>query len=610
VIRFCHALRDNRKGSIPGTFVFVDTETRQRVSDVGAQLHTFKLGWACCWQRGRAKRPERIIWQKLSTSGDFWQFLERCVEPHRKHVIIAHNMPFDFCILGGFPAMHDLEYSEKMIYAGTGASILVFERDGCKVAWVDSLNYFKGRLADMGRAVGLPKGTIDFEHCTDAELSDYCHRDTEILLRFVRSYIAFIQSHDLGTFRYTIGGQALQGYRHRFMRCPIYIHDNTEALELERRGYYGGRSEAFYVGKSTGQTFHQLDVNSMYAYVMRECVFPYKLVRVLNDVPLDTLRRGVERDLVVADVGLHTTEPAYPYRYKGRLLFPVGDFDTTLTTPEVRYALEHGHLACCTKVAVYKPGVLFRDWVDSIYSLRKAARASGNTLYDELLKRLLNHLYGKFGQRCEEWALLDEAAELADGVYDFASTKTGRKGRFRYLGGRTWVLQGLYEASESFPAISAHVCAYARMHLWSLMLTAGREHVYYCDTDSLIVDGEGLRRLGSWVDASKLGYLKVEASSDTLNIFGVKDYVHGEKTRRKGIREAAQQVGPDSFVQEQWASLTGIINAGMAGEYVVKKVLKRLKRKYLKGVVQPGGRVRPYTFPSELLAFSDATSLA
>ena len=127
-------------------------------------------------------------------------------------------------------------------------------------------------------------------------------------------------------------------------------------MALERRAYFGGRSEAFRLGNIDGGPFYKLDINSMYPSVMVDAPVPLALKAVYSYVSKAELRAALRSSLVVADVEVQTEDPIYPRVIDGRLCFPVGRFTTSLCTPELRYALNRGHIARVGGMATYRGG--------------------------------------------------------------------------------------------------------------------------------------------------------------------------------------------------------------------------------------------------------------
>ncbi|GAI80074.1 unnamed protein product, partial [marine sediment metagenome] len=141
---------------------------------------------------------------------------------------------------------------------------------------------------------------------------------------------------------------------------------------------------------------------------------------------------------------------------------------------------------------------------------------------------------GKFGQKGENWSKIGECPDERDREELVFNMNGRRVTKLRYLLGELFIMTGHGECFDSFPAIAAHVTAYARMYLWSLMQQAGYGNYFYCDTDSLIVNEDGLCKLDELITPSKLGGLKIEQEATHLWVRGLKDYVFGNKSVLKG----------------------------------------------------------------------------
>jgi hypothetical protein len=133
------------------------------------------------------------------------------------------------------------------------------------------------------------------------------------------------------------------------------------------------------------------------------------------------------------------------------------------------------------------------------------------------------------------------------------------------------------------------------MHLWRLMQRVPEGHLYYVDTDSLLVDQAGLDALkGEISETGELGKLKVQSEATHVVIRGPKSYIFGETVKQKGIPHGATQTGPDTWEYLQWQSLTGAVHAGVVDEVQQRKVVKQLSTHYRKGHVSPEGWVSPF----------------
>jgi hypothetical protein len=429
----------------------------------------------------------------------------------------------------------------------------------------------------------------------DPVLADeYCRRDVEIISRAVCDWWDWVQAEDFGGAAPTLASQAMRCYRHRFMKHDLFVDDTDRANELSRSAYHGGRVECFHIG-TLRRRLHLLDVHGMYPHVMREHVYPTRLVRAGKRCTVGELHAALSRYCCVAEVTIRTQSPAYPVRDGARLYFPVGEFRARLTTAELVRAIERGECMAVHSVAVYECHKIFAEFVDEMYQRRREAIARGDVVAAHQFKILLNSLYGKFGQRGIVWDREEDTSDLEAVQWSEVEHGTGRITRYRKFGGMVQRQGQEQESRDSFPAIAAHVTSYARTYLWSLIERAGRDHVYYCDTDSLLVDDTGLGRLDSAIHESRLGALANEGSTDCVTLWGAKDYDLGFKVRHKGVRAKARWINEHTVEQEQWSGLGRALFDEKLDGPTTRKMKKTLYRRYNKGIVMPGGKVEPIT---------------
>ncbi|GAI95904.1 unnamed protein product, partial [marine sediment metagenome] len=259
---------------------------------------------------------------------------------------------------------------------------------------------------------------------------------------------------------YTIGSTAMAAYLFSHYKTKIYIHNNKQAIDLERDSYRGGRTECFYLGELKDENYYILDVNSLYPFVMCNNSYPTKYKTLVRSVDISGLSDYLADYSVVAKVLIDTDEPVYAVR-RERTIFPVGRFWVTLTTPELLYALEHNHIVKVESAVFYEQANIFKSYVDKFYKLRLKFKANFVAEYEELCKKMLNSLYGKFGQKAEVWEKIGECPNERDRVEVCYIEGTHHSSAIRYLLGEIFRLEGYEECFNSFPAIPSQVAAYA-----------------------------------------------------------------------------------------------------------------------------------------------------
>jgi hypothetical protein len=598
--------------------LFVDTETRPERVDGMFTRQTFHLGVACYWRHRRDGDPDTHEWLEFTDIGAFWDWALRKALANTILYLVTHNLAFDLMVLQCFPQVPRRGWRFLFQVEQGGCRLFKFGlptkkltawlADGNNIAkftgkrWsktllaMDDTNLFKGKLAEWGKDLGFPKLQMPDYSAPDSEWWPYCHTDVEIMLRLWAQWFLFLDEHKLGAFKPTLASQAFSAFRHGYMHHSIQIHTVQKAVDLEREGYFGGRTEAFWVGSRADGPFYYVDVNSMYPYVMLTKQYPIRLVGMGESTSISRLSTLLKTRGVIARVSLDVTQPVYPIKSEGKNIYPAGEFTTVLTTPELAYALQRGWITQIDRYATYRIAPIFDSYVTYFYALKQEYGAAGDNLRRNLVKLLLNALYGKFGQRGYQDKIIGTAdPEKVEVIHGYNRTK--KCGFTIYTAGGIVLEQTrIGEGFNSLVAIAAHVTAYARLYLWSLIERAGHRHVLYCDTDSLIVDQVGYKALTDLIEPDRLGYLKADGPERILEIYAPKDYVYGGRRVRKGIPVDAQDLGDNTFDVETWPGLLTQLAGGKRDTYYNRNVVKHLSYDVDWGTLQGDGWIEPYHF--------------
>ena len=526
--------------------------------------------------------------------------------------VFAHNVGYDLLATGVLPRLRSRGWEAEHPYAKGPIFIMRARKGRHTLLFLSSTNFFVSTLAKLGEAFGLPKldpGEEGFNTSDVRRLETYCRRDVEIVRHAVLWLIGTLEREDIGPWRMTIASLSFAAWRYRFMGHDVYLHDTEGAVALERASYCGGRTEAFYLGERTGYTV-DLDVNNLYGFVMHSAQVPCHLRRFqrggLTVLDLESLLDAGAA--VIAEVKVEVRDPVVPLKDE-KLLFPVGRFYTTLCSPELNLARQHGRILEVAALAVYDTAPLFHEAVEYYSRKRMEAKRAGHEALYRLYKDLCNQLYGKFGQMQETWERVGDTPEgmrLGREVFVLPDNrivvfKVLPTGIFRSDGQRT-------EAFYAFPAIASFITSYARVHLWRMKSIAegddGR-HVLYCDTDSLFVDRAGFRRLqaAEAVNDLVLGKMKIEWEADVVRIGGAKWYevttTEGKAiAKHKGVPLKARLVETEKgprFAYEQFPGMDGLLAANLGvGAFANRRVLKKTTVDYTKGTRDADGWVHPH----------------
>jgi len=619
-----HVIKGNKNTELPREVIFFDCETTETKIDDETVQHNLKLGVACHLKWHPDEHKQSGDWHTFTNEIDFWAWAVSKVTTKRRMVFIAHNLDFDFLVLNGITELTAHDYHLQTMISSGQLDIWSFVQYKYKpggkrwanyearygkrprviktLLFLDLMNYFDTTLKAVGESVGVLKGVIDFATCTKMELQVYCQNDVLIMVAAWKKWLTFIYDHDLGVWGKTLPSQAFNAYRHRFMPHKIFVHTNEKATALEREGYFGGRCECFQLGYFDRGPFYLLDINSMYPYVMRNNRYPVKLLTYLTQGEVkDILDCPPERG-VMAKVLVHTMTPRFPMRFNQHLVFPVGSFWTALCGRELKAAVELEQVIAVKEIAVYETKLIFQDYIDFFWATRVGYKHAGDKPFTYMTKILMNSLYGKFGQRIDDYTYIGEAEDHSPGFYGEWDVETQKWLRFRKMNGKVDLATGKVEGYHSFVAISAFVTSYARSLLYTLLSYVPAPHLFYCDTDSLIVDKIGLKLLSSLIDETELGALHLEKESETITIFNAKDYIFGGDRKIKGVRTTAKRIDEHTFGQWQQRSLKRVLWNAQPDNCQWKWVEKTLQETYKKGTVDDDGVVHPFIFKTQFIA--------
>lgn len=588
-----HVLRRNHQRGIPHRVIYLDTETAPRTEGV-YQVQYMQLAWTCACRYGADGTRQRESWKEWKDGEALCAWLDQVALAGTSVHVFAHNAFFDLQACGFFKWMAEAGWILQFYYDKGMTYILVLGQGGRTLRVISTTNFYECTLKALGELVGLEKGAVDFTTTTAEQLSAYCRRDVEIVQAGMERYFGFLLEHDLGRFRMSKASQAMAAFRHRFMGQKIYLHSDEQVRRLEREAYFGGRVECFQLGILKDGPFLSLDVNSMYSHIMRKQAVPIRLVDYQENWSVTKLAEALQTFAVVARVELHTEQPLYPIRKNRKVIYPIGNFETTLCTPALKVALERGHIQAVWEVAVYQKGWLFEGFVDFFYGLKRQYQREGRKVEEYLVKKLLNSLYGKWAQRrpvIEDEIVLDYSGYWRDEVLDLVTGKL----EIEYKLLNRWVrLFGEEDDEKAFIAISAHITEAARMYLWNVVERFEPGQVLYCDTDSVMLRERDVGRVEDLMSEDRLGGLKVAGRYQALRILGPKAYIADGRRTLKGVPAGAVETGPMTFSYTSFLRQASHMREGKAEGVLTQEALKHLSARYDKGEVSASGQVTPF----------------
>ena len=255
--------------------------------------------------------------------------------------------------------------------------------------------------------------------------------------------------------------------------------------------------------------------------------------------------------------------------------------------------LTNKHLLGIRDVCIYEKAVLFDKWVGELYPLKVSYKKDGNNIYKEIVKTLLNALYGKFGQTEPIEVSQENIDETGYSRMVGISLVTGERVIETQLMNTRIINSGVKSSDKAFVSIPAHVTEYARMLLWKIIKQVGVERVLYVDTDSIKIKRSDLWRIDYPINGTDLGALEIESKFDSGVIYGAKDYRVGDKVVLKGIPRKAVLHEDGFYYYTLFPGQATHLRLQVRDHYIMYHTRKHLSRVYSKGIVTSSGRVTP-----------------
>ena len=488
------------------------------------------------------RKPRRLVWDIETWGLDARNFAFACVidvatgeewtfhtaKEARAHfeslapcIVYAHNQfGFDaFSIMGKMEALES-----KKIAMGTNIYELTLNR----VRYRDTKHLFPMRLAQLGDALGFPKGETPEDYITGnrrevtQEDVDYCLQDCRILVRAINDLESSVSewidrpveqvclplttaSLSYRVWSETCWPEHWGWYRNKKNGTKEWVKGASCKARFNQNAkdsYSGGRVQVICEPGEWQYDIVSADANSMFPSVQEAYEFPdIRTCRNVGATP-GILDRFLESKRYVswANVSLKAstaTQRFLPNRnLQGRLDWTQDTYSGWLAEPELKYAIYEAdwELDEIRELNVAKAHNPFRGFVRKFYDLRQEAKANKDPR-SIFYKLLLNSGYGKFAQRSSVTRL--ENPEQMEDVF----TKEGWEDRYelRFYDAVNLEMPFLVDRESlnrtpdsQWFGYASFITSGARVELQKGIHAAG-EGAKYVDTDSVYMNIDSVK---------------------------------------------------------------------------------------------------------------------
>jgi len=228
-----------------------------------------------------------------------------------------------------------------------------------------------------------------------------------------------------------------------------------------------------------------------------------------------------------------------------KLVFPVGEFTTTVNFNELRYAIECGVVEVTKVHYLIWANPMKSIFVDYIYNNYCARKATKSVLDNLIYKLKMNSLYGRFAMRMKMTTTYWQQFPVN------YVTKLRSEGKFCEIKLFSAMRADCFIITEneksknsyfSIPTFSSYITSQARVNLLKSLTENENNKVCYCDTDSIFLlhnfIGNCSDSLGDWKLEEKI----------VTEIRGLKNYTYKDEKGKthdviKGVSRGSEKKG-------------------------------------------------------------------
>ena len=417
-----------------------------------------------------------------------------------KSIIFSHDLDYDGRFILDYCEHNNIEYEIKTIKGRIIRIIILLKKDDKKIKLIFRDNHvllgYSLEALTEGFEAQHKKLKLDYDiGIDDPRFKQYFEND------LIGLYEVLEKENNYGLLeKDTFDLNVISVYKKEnpeinFEKCDPIIDEGI------RESYYSRRKERFWAFSPFKKGFNILyyyKFNSLYPYVMWKYEYPLPI-----KVNLEYAEKYDPSKLSICFVCVKTPPnlkiPVLPYRTEeGEMIFPTGEFCGFYTSSEINLALSQGYKIDFIGIFQFeKTGYIFRNWVDKHYQKKMN---TPNHLMEAIETSILNSLYKIFIQK----PVTEHLKEISKEEF-FNNTELKH---YVKIGPHYYEL---IEKEDKYPdfihsEIASFITANARVELYNMMLKAGLDNVYSCNTDYMVTS----KKLpDEYVDDKTLGKMRL-----------------------------------------------------------------------------------------------------
>jgi hypothetical protein len=511
------------------------------------------------------------------------------------------------------------------------------KRGGCALALLDSWSILPApvdRLAQLVGVISPPPPPAGAEQ-EAWEAWTACQADT--LAAAMEELLAWWDRDQLGRWSITGPTTGWAAMRHKLPRDPgftkasgkrkgigtrggstskaVLIDPDPVMQARDRAAIYTGRRHVTAVGEFRGGPFLEVDFRDAHATVAAFLPLPCRRAFEVDYREPGRWHEMPGRWEPLAECVVSVEAPRYPLRTGAHVLYPVGEFSTTLAGPEIREARERGELVSVGAGMMHRLDTHLSEWGKWILTVTRGEAPDTPEVASVAAKAWGRSVIGKWATRAWDRVELGAWDPAAWHYSAGGDAQTGGEGALVFLAGKAWWTFQLDYGPEAYPAVWSWVESYVRVALGRLLEAAGPDAIMVANTDGAILDASKLgtdaangsvtlpgartqkARVDGWLAAAaELTWPlepRIKARFNSVSVYGPQSYQPGTDRRLSGVPKTAKADDTGRLHYHTWPGLAEGLIQGAQGEIRRRHVVAAGMKPHPTGWLTTTGCVLP-----------------
>lgn len=564
----CHWLQPAGKPQSPQVIVSFDTETQPGVRD-GQEILTLR-----CWdaivrhRAGAGGHCDVTTDWAGEKAGDLVAVLEAAAQINGEAWCFAHNAGFDLTVTSLPMILAANGWEPTFVNIGDETCVFMMSRNKVKLTITDTWSWLRCSLQDAAKDVGMRKVKLPDDDDTLAAWHHRCHHDVQILDQLLADLLDWWDTQQLGAFAVTGASCGWRTLRAKIEERSILVGAEQPRTSLEREAIFGGRKEVWQVGRLRGRWIEDWDLQAAHLTTVASLPMPVVPLRVENIAPPPSAASPPPGLGAVVRVKVDTRVPCCPVRVADDVWWPVGTFETVLTTPELAEVIELADRVEILQAQWYRLSDAMQAWGQWCIGLQGAGDEQVPKVVKRVAKGWGRSVPGRFALRTSKLIGERQATHLGWALETGHDLDTGEELETITYGGVERTYRKDQDGVDVSPVVLAFVEGYVRAAMSATLRRREPAGLLQCNTDGWWEIRAGRLALSA-PDAVPAPYRAVrKAVARDVTVHGPNHITAKGDRRLAGIPKDAKQALDGSYLWQDWPGLRWQLQFSRPGEYI------------------------------------------